>query len=334
MSSCDLYLINSKIPNSGKGIVFGNNSKQRGQILTSVYTIEVPYAIVESWSLSNYVFSYEPSTCIIAFGEGMLFNHMKKEKASLTYHWNISNTNYLDFYTQHSVLLGEELFISYGTNWFESRGLDFVDDVGEAFADNIYHTDEELTKNGHCLSDIYVTMITSNNSHIERDSEVANVGVFSNRYFEVGEVVSLSPVLLASKSDLIEAIKINPTGEPLLHRCIGHPDSDVLLLPLGRAALLRRSGSTPNVRINWNYTDAELNLDSLWNLPYAPLELQYIAIKLIHPSEELFLDIGHAHEASQETIKESILIAPDNLFPQSWRSVPTHNDSTNSRNEL
>ena len=331
--SCELYLIKSKLPGVGKGIVAGKNYK-RGTTVTSSFTLEIPYTIIESWSLENYVFGHEPGTCIIAFGEGMMFNHQQSAITSLNYYWSSSIKNYFDFNTKHSVLAGEELFISYGTDWFEARGFEYLDSVGESV--DVYYTEEELETDGHCLTNAYISNIithdgSSSNDENQLDDKIEEVGVFARRHFEINELVSLSLILLLPKQEMLEAVRIYPHVRSLLIRCIGHHDSDVLLLPLGRAALIRDSNkSLSNVRIAWNYTDSDLNLDLLWKLPYAPLELQYIATRRIEPDEELYLEVNEDEDEgvhgslTVELIKKWMKIVPDNLYPLSWLYV---NDS-------
>jgi hypothetical protein len=169
-------------------------------------------------------------------------------------------------------------------DWFSARGI--VLDGNVTSLKLSYMSLDDLKDAGHCLTDIYV-----------HDSlfPMAGRGVFARRRFTKGEIVSISPVLLFPKEEVIQWSQ----DSLLINYCIAFPDSDMLLLPLGTAALLNHQmPELANVEIEWSTQDPafeslmQRNVSELLDFKYAPFDIAYRATRDIEADEELALDYG------------------------------------------
>ena len=93
----------------------------------------------------------------------MIFNHRDPHTVQ---HFGVNNarqgatsphtTHYkMRFHTLRATEAGEELFASYGEEWFWTRGIEY-DNNYDGTAPIKYKSVRELHRVGHCLSDIYV----------------------------------------------------------------------------------------------------------------------------------------------------------------------------------
>ena len=189
---------------------------------------------------------------------------------------------------------------------------------------------EWLKNHGVCIDTMYT-------GPVQDDDE--EEGAFSKTYIPEGSVVMPSPVLVLTRDDM-KRHPFNPRepllrkqldldtvigNEPLLEYTYDHPDSELLLLPIGPVVnFLRHSDDTkkePNVAIAWpdstspssspqstvlfsqEETDEYKSKHPLDVIDHSgKLIINYVALRDIHPGEELIIS---------PTL-------PDNFFPEAW----------------
>jgi hypothetical protein len=119
--------------------------------------------------------------------------------------------------------------------------------------------------------------------------------VFSKASYDEGGVVYMSPVLVLPK----HLIRKYEDTNVLINYCISAEGSDAALLPIGLTAMLNHGGARSNVRMEWytgegDQSNLALPIKDLEALPFAPLDIRYVATRPIGRSEELLLDYGDA----------------------------------------
>lgn len=149
------------------------------------------------------------------------------------------------------------------------------------------------------------------------------LGAYSKRFVRKGDILATSPLLHFDRNDFhiykqlyvhnhtlpvkrdhgIEYSSQTKGTQVLLNYCYGHPDSNVLLLPLlpGLAAVNHKS--EPNVRIRWSPRTKSnwLSSSSHWILSQEPqnsLVVKFEALKNIYPGDEVYLDYGPEWETA------------------------------------
>ena len=184
-----------------------------------------------------------------------------------------------------SVEFGEEIFEYYGDDWFDRFVEDEVNSDGQngngddirTPSDNIdtqrATNDDHSTANaanqavgksgtivaasnastwvlpdaerllneiGHCLTDVKIAPSTILD---------AGNGLFARKRFEVGEIVTISPVLTLPRS----VLELSYYDSMLMNYCIeGNEHSDIILLPLNYAPMINHNSFGPsNVRMEW-----------------------------------------------------------------------------------
>lgn len=243
----------------------------------------------------------------------MLFNHQRSGLETVDHFWGeeILGRSNLVFKAKHSTIAGEELFSCYGDDdWFEKKGIPLTNADSTPPEERLY-TLEELHKDGQCLDWVRVS-----------PSNISGLGVFAERSFAEGEVISLSPTLLMHR-DLF--VKNSTITSELANFCIARSDSDVTLLPLGRMAWINHQPlPQANVYIEWQedrHLSSEYSVYDLMTMPFAPLALLYRASTSIEAGEELTIDCGFGDQ--EEVFGENRFIeAPANLYPQHWLITP------------
>lgn len=269
---------------------------------------------------------------LVAFGLGMLYNHKSDTYRNTKHFWadtNVkcaaedspeSNTTPINYYANRDVLIGEELFTSYGeVDWFSSRSISYFnnDEIDQKYSI------EHLKQYGVCMTNVYVW---------DSLMPLGGRGLFANKSFKKGELVYVSPVLLIPKSEVI----LSSNDSVLLNYVFAStsPSSDIALLPLGLSAIANhQSALLANLRYDWfNITQTEiesLSIEKLLASPFAPLDLAYYAIRDIDIHEELTIDYGIewinafatylAEVIAGFEVKFRYPIQPAHgLFPKSW----------------
>lgn len=177
---------------------------------------------------------------------------------------------------------GTEIYVNYGVDWFEDRGISEVVALPAA----THTTPKVQHSNAQCLSHLYI-----------KPSEIpmAGKGVFSRVSYAEGAVVYVSPVLVLSKHHVQKYQDTNV----LINYVISEEGSDAAILPIGLTGMLNHGGVKSNVRMEWYTHEGEvsrlgMSISDLEAQPFAPLDISYVATRPISEGEELLLDYGEA----------------------------------------
>lgn len=114
-----LYKDKSKIDGAGEG-VYSKIDIPKDTIVEKANVLPVPATNVETTELMDYVFNnpYKDGEFFVAFGFGSLYNH--SDDPHMTYSY-CPKENKLIFTAIKDIKAGEEIYISYGPNWWHSR---------------------------------------------------------------------------------------------------------------------------------------------------------------------------------------------------------------------
>jgi hypothetical protein len=219
---------------------------------------------------------------------------------------------------------GEEVLVD-RSGWFRRNSL-----KGAAISDSNLDKSTMQYENGVCVDSLIYP------SHAKKGR-----GAFASKPIKKGSVLAHSPVLPLPRKELKYIRKKERKKKDavwkdqlLLNYCFGHRNSSVLLYPYGSFVNFinhapKDGGSeAANVRVQWseklcqNYSTSVHGLDlrtltpsQLWNRPSPEgLVLEYIALRNIHPNEEILLDYGSAWSNAWDTHVEM------------WKQDPLNND--------
>jgi SET domain-containing protein len=111
--------IKIKVSSIGGRGIFSNRIYNKGEIIEVCPCIQ-EYHKYSQGTMNNYVFDYKNRTNLIGFGYCSMYNHMDKPNAE----WTILNKNQIQIVALKQIQKGEEIFISYGPDYFKDRGMD------------------------------------------------------------------------------------------------------------------------------------------------------------------------------------------------------------------
>ena len=139
----------------------------------------------------------------------------------------------------------------------------------------------------------------------------AGRGAFVKRHVKKGDAIISSPVVLFDRSDLyiahqeydeerdeIKYLEDLRGRQLLLNYCFGHPESDVLLLPVGPSVNYINHNNEPNAIMKFSTSSIFFDPDDLNVSSYELFDedstfvVDYIALKDLKPGDEIFLDYG------------------------------------------
>jgi len=130
VQQCGLYLVPSTIPGAGRGVVAGTEF-QAGENIELIPTLAISMETMEASQLKNYGFgSGHDDFALIIFGPGNIYNH--RDLHTLQRYWGSDDGfgnplelpyAYSDFTkilyrVRSNIKVGEEMFESYGGDWF------------------------------------------------------------------------------------------------------------------------------------------------------------------------------------------------------------------------
>jgi hypothetical protein len=207
------------------------------------------------------------------------------------------------FFAQREIPAGGEIFVNYGSAWFQERQDQLqtsynVDDDSNPIT---FRGVEWLRQHGMCLDNL---------RPIPRSILQPEAGrsVIATRNLAEGSLVAPVPVL-PCRREALSLTRPNQDGlvahlsQLLLNYCIGHENSSLLLFPYGPMVnLINHPGdqtALANVRLQWSAHQAPGVLNrSLADLDQSPLMLELVATRDIASGEEIFLDYGRAWAAA------------------------------------
>ena len=113
----DSIIKESSIEGGGRG-VFSTRSYNIGELIEVCPCIkqEEKYG---NGNIDKYLFYYNKKHSIIAFGFCSIYNHKDDPNAK----WTIVNKDQMKIVALKYIEPGEEIFVSYGTNYFKDRGI-------------------------------------------------------------------------------------------------------------------------------------------------------------------------------------------------------------------
>ena len=113
ISSCDVYISQSKIPNAGYG-VFARKDFKKGDIIERAPFLEIntPY----NNELIHYVFqsNFNPNKSLIVFGFGSMYNHSLQPNIIYSINPKLPSDRIFTFQAYKDIKKDEELYINYG----------------------------------------------------------------------------------------------------------------------------------------------------------------------------------------------------------------------------
>ena len=200
---------------------------------------------------------------------------------------------------------------------------------------------EWIKANSICIDTLTIQPSTVNS---------AGRGAFAKQAAAKGDVVAVSPVVHFDRSQteilqqersvedepwLLREHKIRYTShvvgqQKLLNYCYSHPQSNVMLLPIGPGVnFINHSSRRPNVQIRWSiFSDSEtlretLPVMELFEETVGDLVIEFVALTDIAEGDEILMDYGAEWEQawnsreSEDSFRHEIGV-PDGFYPQNW----------------
>ena len=295
------------VPSAGFGIYSGVKYLKGSKFALSSPLIVDSY-IIEDLKLIDFVFAPKNDEfySLLLFGPALMFNHLNGKASNSEIFWipglNSASqsvplrpfTTYpsLTFRAKSMISSGQEVTFTYGgESYFHERNATL--DFGTSKYVNSDYSISELRKVGKCLTDIVVKPSTL---------PLAGKGVFTERKFQSGELVTVSPVLVVPKHAIIRGGR----GLVLINYCLSTNNTDVAILPVGTAGMINH-GKPDQVNVelrwyDWHGRDVMSILDTidverdLIGAKSARLFLGYYATRPISSGEELLMSYGNEWE--------------------------------------
>jgi len=96
--------------------VFASKDYKAGETLEVCPCIKHPYNILEG-KIQDYIFDFDEDNVLIAFGYCSMYNHVDNPNAE----WEVLNENQLMIKAIKDIKKDEEIFVSYGDDYWTSR---------------------------------------------------------------------------------------------------------------------------------------------------------------------------------------------------------------------
>ena len=251
---CHLYLAPSKVIRGGVGI-FAGIPISNSSISSPAVSVAFNSHYLKNWQLKRYVYdSPIQFFSMLEFGPPMIYNHHERNNAmhvysnlymgSETYFVEIVRPQYEMFqpikahsihplsYYKHldDIGIGEEIFSNYGVEYFTEARKEGLIVLSPTKEEAKYSDLAILQSVGHCLSNVYID-----------DSIIpdAGFGVFSNQNFEPGQLIEVSPVLVAPKYEVYE---ISDHTSVLINYFFSTSTGTVALVPISTVGVMNHGG--------------------------------------------------------------------------------------------
>jgi len=212
----------------------------------------------------------------------------------------------LTFHARKDLEAGSEIFIGleekeewYQHRWqmIHAREKELAAEVGSNEEGLTGRTVDWLMDNGVCLANLMPEMSTIKG---------AGRGAFATRFIPKGAIVSASPLVPIDRSAaMTKRIKLSGkvrASKPqlLVNYCMGRDNSTVIFYPTAPVVnLINHGQDKANVRLQWSSLTARdvpnmssLSLEEISLLNFTNIVMDYVAIKDIHPNDEVVLDYG------------------------------------------
>jgi hypothetical protein len=210
---------------------------------------------------------------------------------SFTYYHN------RQFYAKQAVRPGDEILVSYGTNFIEQRLKDAQ--KRRDLLNNLKKPLQQLQQDGLCLDHI-----------ASAPAKEKGKGAFATRFLPKDSVIAPLPVLPVNRTSLLMD-ENTQQQQLLLNYLYGHPNSTLLLFPYApvvnyiNSADHNDSSQRANAIIRWS-TQHAFNLEQSFKMSAQQilssrrwgLLLEVVALRDIQAGEEILIDYGDAwHKA-------------------------------------
>lgn len=103
----------------GKG-VFAMAPIKEGELIEEAPYVTVPIELLKTEPLCDYLFMIDDERCAVVFGYGSVYNHANQP--NIKYEVDPSKRSML-YYAKREISPGEELTVTYGKDWFYTRGM-------------------------------------------------------------------------------------------------------------------------------------------------------------------------------------------------------------------
>jgi hypothetical protein len=362
---CQLVMAESTLDNAGWG-VFTLVSRRRGDpvmygdLVIQVGDLDVSTADSMRTMLTDYLWSAEETggfyegvtVASVLPGIGMIANGLpapfrnvlpfvpRVDEGGLTRIDSpgagaISHYHNYTFFAQKDIVAGGEIFVNYGSNWFQERQhlLQMTHVVDGDSKPILSRSVDWLRQNAYCLDNL--RPLRRSRLHPQ-----AGRSVIAARYMPKGSLVAPVPVLPIHRQALsLTRPKLDGSivelQQLLLNYCIGHENSSLLLFPYGPMVNLINHGGSgdetklANVRLQWSQKQARDTLERpLPDLSLSPLLLELVSTRDIAPGEEIFIDYGRnwtaawdEHVATWKSPPDSSKYAPSYVHDDAIRSL-------------
>lgn len=175
---------------------------------------------------------------------------------------------------------------------------------------------EEIKIGGKCLDRIATS----------RSNKDGKLGVFASKQtFQKGESIMAGAALHMDRTELYNVI--DGSYEMLLNYCLGHPKSNLLLLPLmPMVNAIQHDSEKANVKIEWDMSPYEVHaiFNNSWAFRWeelSRLRLKYVALRDIQAGEQLYLDKGSDWDNKvDDRFRQEIYF---DGFPTQWLETQT-----------
>jgi hypothetical protein len=102
----------------GRG-VFALQPMTKGELIEEAPYVVVPRELLQSEPICDYLFMIDEERCAVVFGYGSVYNHNNQPNLSYTVD---PASKSMQYYAKREIAPGEELTVTYGKDWFHSRG--------------------------------------------------------------------------------------------------------------------------------------------------------------------------------------------------------------------
>lgn len=116
-----LFVKPSNIKDAGYG-VFTKSNIEKGEIIERCHGLTIK-PDDRRGIITSYDFTLNSGDTFLCFGYGSLYNHSNTPNVQ---HEMDSTQATMQYRTTRPISAGEELYVSYGENWFKNRGIDIL----------------------------------------------------------------------------------------------------------------------------------------------------------------------------------------------------------------